>query len=477
MSHAPPEVSPAPPAVVAPRRWWALAVLAVAQMMIALDATVMTVALPSAQAGLGFPDAERHWVITAYTAAFGGLLLLGGRVGDHLGRARTFRLGLAGFAGTSALGARAPDLTLLAVARGAQGACAALLAPTVLALLATTFTEPRERGRAFAVFGAIAGGGGAVGLVLGGVLTETVGWRGCLLAAVPIALLAGLGARVLPVPDGSGDGRRWDVAGAVLVTGGLVAVLGACSQAVLRSWSSPVTLALLAGGAVLLAAFVVRERRTSHPLLPLRILADRDVAGACLAVALAMAGMLGAFLVLTYVLQVVLGFAPLAAGIAFLPLSAALFASAQVVGRVMAGVAPRTLIVPGLLVAAAGMLLLTRLSPADGYLTAVLPAEILLGVGMGAVMTPAVSLATSRARPRDAGVTAAVVSASQQVGGAVGVSVLNTVAAAATLGAGVAALSRGAAAAAAGGAVALIAAAVVTAVLVTAGPPRHGGTS
>jgi len=320
------------------RRGVALVVVALAQLTIALDATIVNVALPSAQAALGFPDAQRHWVITAYTTAFGGMLLLGGRISDQVGRRRAFLVGLAGFGVASGLGALAPDLAVLAVARGLQGAFAALLAPTVLALLSVSFPDPRERGRAFAVFGAVAGGGGAIGLVLGGLLAETVGWRGCLFVNVPIVAATALGARYLPRTDGERAGRRWDVPGALLVTTALVAVVTACSGTVSAAWAA----GLLAVGGVLLAAFVRRESCAPAPLLPLRILADRVLVGACLTVALAVAGMLGAFLVLTYVLQVVLGFSPLDTGLAFLPLSAALFASAQVVGRVMARVAARS---------------------------------------------------------------------------------------------------------------------------------------
>ena len=452
------------------RRGVALVVVALAQLTIALDATIVNVALPSAQAALGFPDAQRHWVITAYTTAFGGMLLLGGRISDQVGRRRAFLVGLAGFGVASGLGALAPDLAVLAVARGLQGAFAALLAPTVLALLSVSFPDPRERGRAFAVFGAVAGGGGAIGLVLGGLLAETVGWRGCLFVNVPIVAATALGARYLPRTDGERAGRRWDVPGALLVTTALVAVVTACSGTVSAAWAA----GLLAVGGVLLAAFVRRESRAPAPLLPLRILADRVLVGACLTVALAVAGMLGAFLVLTYVLQVVLGFSPLDTGLAFLPLSAALFASAQVAGRLMARVSVRVLVVPGLLVAAAGMLLLTGLSAHSTYLNGVLPAELLIGLGIGAVFTPVISLATGRAARQDAGVTAAVVSTAQQLGASIGVAVLNAVAtvatAAATAPAGrptVDALVSGYAAAVGVAAAALAAAAVLAALLIT----------
>ncbi|GAA4873977.1 MFS transporter [Actinomycetospora straminea] len=449
------------------RRWIALGVIALAQLTIALDATVVTVALPSAQAELGFPDAQRHWVITAYTAVLGGTLLLGGRIADHIGRRRTFLVGLAGFGVASALAALAPALPWLAVARGLQGAFAALLAPTVLALLSVGFPDPRERGRAFAVFGAVAGGGGAVGLVLGGLLAETVGWRACLFLAVPIVVVTALGARFLPRGEGGGP-RRWDTRGALLVTAALVALVAGCSAALPAVW----TLGLLATGAALLAAFVRHEARTPEPLLPLSVLADRVLVGSCLTLGLSVVGVLGAFLVLTYFLQVVLGFSPLRTGLAFLPLSAALLVGAQVAGRVMARVPTRALVVPGLLVAATGLLLLTRLTPHSGYASGVLPAELLLGVGVGAVFTPVISLATSRARPAAAGVTAAVVSTAQQLGGSFGVAGLNAlaVAAAGATAAGsrpsVDALVAGSTTAAGAAAAALLVAALVTTVLV-----------
>ncbi len=471
--------SPDLAAATRPHRSVALLVVAVAQLTIALDATIVNVALPSAQVALGFSDAQRHWVITAYTTAFGGMLLLGGRVSDQVGRRRAFVIGLAGFGVASALGGLAPSLTLLAMARGLQGAFAALLAPTVLALLSLSFPDPRERGRAFAVFGAVAGGGGAVGLVLGGLLAESIGWRGCLFVNVPIVVATALGVRYLPPGDRAGlADRRWDLPGALLVTTALVALVAACSNTV------PVggALGLLLAAIVLLGAFARRESRAPAPLLPLRILADRVLVGCCSTVALAVAGMLGAFLLMTYFLQVVLGFSPLGAGLAFLPLSVALFAGAQVTGRVMARVAPRLLVVPGLLSAAGGMLLLARLTPHSTYLSGVLPAQLLLGVGIGAVFTPVISLATSRAAPRDAGVTAAVVSTAQQLGGSIGLAALNALAALATTSAmaseggsatrpSAEALVAGYAGAAVAAAAALLVAAALASVLITTGRP------
>lgn len=458
------------------RRWIALAFIAVAQLMIALDATVTNIALPSAQAQLGFSDTHRQWVITAYTLAFGGLLLLGGRLADHLGRTRALAIGLLGFAAASALGGSATNFATLVAARGLQGAFAALLAPTVLSLIATTFTEPEERARAFAIFGAIAGSGGAVGLVLGGVLAEDLTWRACLYVNAPIALVAAIGARSVLGPAVPVHRTRLDLPGAWFAIGGMTSIVYACAQA--SSGSSRI--ALIGMGAALLAAFAVREARVREPLLPLRILRNRNRVGACLTVAFGVAGMLATFLFLTYYLQAVLRYPPVQAGLAFLPLSAAVLASSQLLAaRLQAHVPPRALITSGLLVAAAALGLLTGLSTTGTYVTHVLPAEVLLGLGIGCVFCPAISVATHQVDPRDAGVTAAVVNTAQQVGGSIGVAVLNTVAAAATgglLASGTArsdALVAGYTTAAFWAALTLAAGALISAVLINAPAPKQ----
>jgi EmrB/QacA subfamily drug resistance transporter len=458
------------------RRWIALAFIAVAQLMIALDATVTNIALPSAQASLGFSDAQRQWVITAYTLAFGGLLLLGGRLADHLRRTRAFPVGLLGFAAASVLGGCATNLAMLVAARGLQGAFAALLAPTVLSLIATTFTEPEERAKAFAIFGAIAGSGGAVGLVLGGVLTEDLTWRACLYVNVPIAVVAAIGARYMLDHRVPTHRARLDLPGALLSIGGMASIVYGCAQA--SRGSSRVV--LLGIGIVLLAVFAVREARAPAPLLPLRILRNRNRIGAYLSVAVGVAGMLATFLFLTYYLQTVLGYPPVQAGLAFLPLSAAVLASSQLLAaRLQAHLPPRVLITSGLLAAAAALGLLTKLSTTSAYAIEVLPAEILLGLGMGCVFAPAISVATQHVDPRDAGVAAAVVNTAQQVGGSIGVAVLNTVAAGATAGflaAGtshVDALVAGYTAAAFWAALTLAAGALISAVLINAKAPKQ----
>lgn len=284
-------------------RWLALSIIALAQLMVALDATIVSIALPWAQRALGAPDTERQWVITAYTLAFGGLLLTGGRIADTLGRKRTFLIGLAGFALASAIGGSAGSFAILLIARAAQGAFAALLAPTALSLLATTFIEPRERAKAFALYGAIAGSGAAIGLLLGGVLTQYLSWRWCLYVNVGIATFAALGASRLLGNDPGTAARRFDIPGVILATGALTSLVYACSRAVTDGWRSATVFAFLATSLELGSAFVLREARTSAPLLPLRIVLDRNRGGANLAVGLTVSAMFGACLFLTYYLQ------------------------------------------------------------------------------------------------------------------------------------------------------------------------------
>jgi len=417
----------------ADRRWIALTFIALAQLMIALDATIVSIALPWAQRALGASDAQRQWVITAYTLAFAGLLLVGGRIADTIGRKRTFLIGLAGFALASVVGGSAGSFLVLLAARAAQGAFAALLAPTALSLLAVTFTEPHERARAFAVYGAIAGSGAALGLLLGGVLTQYFGWRWCLYVNVPIAVAAAVGGFRVLGGNGGGHGQRVDLPGVVFATGGLVALVYACTEAVLTGWRSSTVIGFLLASAVLLCAFVVREARASAPLLPLQIVLDRNRGGAYLAAAFVIAGMFGAFLFLTYYLQVVLRYTPLQAGLAFLPLTLASQAGSWGIATVlMPRVPARRIMAPGALAAAAGMLILTQIQVDSGYLTHVLPAEILLGIGIACVMAPAFNVGTRGVDPRQAGVAAATVNAATQIGASLGTALLNTIAASAT---------------------------------------------
>ncbi|MEU9475664.1 MFS transporter [Streptomyces sp. NPDC048191] len=412
-----------------PHRWWGLVVIALAQLMVVLDATIVNIALPSAQHALHMSDGNRQWVITAYTLAFGGLLLLGGRIADLAGRKRTFVVGLVGFAVASAIGGAATGSTMLFGARALQGAFAALLAPSALSLLTTTFTDPRERGKAFGIYGALAGSGSAIGFIVGGLLTEYLNWRWCLYVNVPIAVLAVVGASTLLHDRPGHREARLDVPGVLLGCGGLVAIVYGFSEAEPRGWSDPLVLALFAGGVLLLGLFVRWQTKAPSPLLPLHIIKDRNRAGCFLTMMLAVIGMFGLFLFMTYYLQVILGYSPLKAGLAFLPLTAAIITgSTQISARLLPHVPPRLLMVPGTVLAAGGLLLLTRMTVHSSYTGEILPALLLMGVGMGLTFMPVFATATSGVAPRDSGVTSATVNTAQQVGGSIGTALLNTVA-------------------------------------------------
>ncbi|WP_420716511.1 MFS transporter [Streptomyces sp. H27-H1] len=411
-----------------PRRWWALAVIGLAQLMVVLDATIVNIALPSAQRDLGMSDGNRQWVITAYSLAFGGLLLLGGRIADLIGRRRAFVIGLTGFAAASALGGAASGPGMLFAARALQGVFAALLAPCALSLLATTFDTPRERGKAFGVFAAIASGGGALGLIAGGLLTEYLNWRWSLYVNVAIAVIAILGAFAV-LRDTRPAGAGLDVPGAVLGCGGLVSIVYGFSEAAPRGWSDGLVIGLLVGGAALLAAFAWWQTRAGDPMLPAHIIGDRTRAGCLITMALATIGLFALFLFMTYYFQLILGYSPVRTGLAFLPMTLAIITGAtQVSARFLDRLAPRSLIVPGLLLATVALVLLTRLSVDSSYATHVLPAMLILGFGMGLVFMPVMSTATQGVARRDSGVTSATVNTAQQVGGAIGTALLNTIA-------------------------------------------------
>lgn len=412
-----------------PRRWWGLVVIALAQLMVVLDATIVNIALPSAQQDLGMSDANRQWVITAYTLAFGGLLLLGGRVADLVGRKRTFVIGLVGFAAASALGGAATGSGMLFAARALQGVFAALLAPSALSLLTTTFTDPKERGKAFGIYGALAGSGSAIGFIVGGLLTEYLDWRWCLYVNVPIAVAAVFGALALLHDRPGHAGARLDVPGVLLGCGGLVAIVYGFSEAQPRGWSDPLVLTLIAGGVVLLAVFVWWQSRAPMPLLPLHIVKDRNRAGCFLTMGLAVIGMFGLFLFMTYYLQAVMAYSPVRTGLAFLPMTAAIIVgSTQISARLMNRVPPRMLMAPGMVLAASGMLILTQMTVNSSYATEILPALLLMGLGMGLTFMPVFSTATAGVAPHDSGVTSATVNTSQQVGGSIGTALLNTIA-------------------------------------------------
>jgi EmrB/QacA subfamily drug resistance transporter len=419
---------------VDPNRWKALVFIALAQLMVVLDATIVNIALPSAQTDLGISDGNRQWVVTAYALAFGGLLLFGGRIADKWGRKRAFVIGLAGFALASALGGAATTGPMMFGARALQGVFGALLAPAALSLLAVMFTDAKERAKAFGIYGAIAGGGGAVGLIVGGFLTEYLNWRWTFFVNIPFAVVAALGALfVIREPQGGRNRSPLDIPGVVLSSLGLIALVYGFTRAESDGWGDGVTVAMFIASAVLLLAFVVVEARVKAPLLPLRVVTDRNRGGIYLSLGLAIIGMFGLFLFLTYYLQVVKGYTPVKTGFAFLPMVAGMITgSTQIGARLMTRVPARFLMGPGFLVAALGMLILTQLKIDSSYGTQLLPAMLLLGLGMGTAFMPAMSLATQGVQPRDAGVASAMVNTSQQVGGAIGTALLNTIAASAT---------------------------------------------
>ncbi|MBR7828790.1 MFS transporter [Actinospica sp. MGRD01-02] len=417
-----------------PRRWRALAFIALAQLMVVLDGTVVNIALPSAQRDLGISDANRQWVVTAYALAFGGLLLFGGRIADRWGRRRAFITGLVGFAASSALGGAALNTGMLLSARALQGAFGALLAPAALSLLAVMFTEPKERAKAFGIYGAISGAGAAVGLILGGVLTEYANWRWTLYINVFFAVIAVAGAVFeIKEPEGGRNRNRLDIPGIVLASAGLASLVYGFNKAETDGWGSGVTLGFIIAAVVLLSVFVLVQSRTSAPLLPLRVVTDRNRGGAYLTLGIAVVGMFGAFLFLTYYLQVVLGYTPVTSGLAFLPMVVGMMLGAtQVAVRLLPKVRARYLMAPGALIAASAMLILTQIQVGSSYATHVLPALLMIGFGMGLVFMPSMNLATLGVKPQDAGVASAMVSTSQQVGGAIGTALLSTLANSAT---------------------------------------------
>jgi EmrB/QacA subfamily drug resistance transporter len=417
------------------RRWTILGVIAVAQLMVVLDATIVNIALPSAQKALHFSDANRQWIVTAYALAFGSLLLLGGKLGDLFGRKWTFIAGLLGFAGASAIGGFAQSFGVLVSARALQGAFGAILAPSALGLLTTTFSEPSERAKAFGIFGAIAGAGGAIGLLLGGVLTQSLSWRWAMYVNLAFALPAAAGAFALLRNPARTERPKLDLAGTALATTGLFSVVYGFSSANTNGWGATETVVFLAASVVLLAAFVVRQRRAAHPLLPLRVVLDRSRGGSYLAIGIGGAGMFGVFLFLTYYLQSVKGMSPITTGLAFLPMMAVVITTSTTMQtKVVPRTGGRPLVITGMLLAAGGLAFLAQLEPTSSYAGGVLPALLVMGAGMGMIFAPSFSSATAGVAHTDAGVASAMVNTSQQVGGSVGTALLSTVAANATHG-------------------------------------------
>jgi EmrB/QacA subfamily drug resistance transporter len=412
------------------RRWWILAVLGIAQLMVILDSTIVNIALPTAQHDLHFSNADRQWIVTAYSLAFGTLLLLGGRIGDMVGRKRALIIGLVGFAVASAIGGASVNFAMLVIARTVQGAFGALLAPSVLALLTTTFTDPGERGKAFGIYGAIAGAGGALGLLLGGILTSYASWRWTLFVNLVFALCATAGAILWLKKDEGADHDPLDLPGLFLVAGGLFCLVFGFSHAETTAWSNPFTIGFLVAGVLLLAVFAYVETRAKYPLLPPRVVLNRTRGGSALAMLFASVGIFGVFLFLTYYLQGTLGYSPVKTGIAFLPLVAALAATAQVSNRsLLPRFGPKPIVPIGLLVSAVALFGLHLVGLHSSYVSHVLPYLLVLGVGFGLSVAPSFSTGTLGLAPQDAGVGSASLNTAQQVGGSIGTSLLNTLAA------------------------------------------------
>ena len=416
------------------RRWAILAVLGLAQLMVVLDATIVNIALPSAQADLGFSDSNRQWIITAYALAFGSLLLFGGRLSDLLGRKWVFTGGLVGFAAASAMGGLAQGFGVLVTARTLPGVFGALLAPAALSLLTTTFTDPEERGKAFGIYGAIAGGGGALGLLLGGILTEYLSWRWCLWVNLILAIPAAIAAVAMLVHHRRGEAHL-DLPGTITSVLGLLALVYGFSQAEADGWASPTVMGFLAAAVVLLVLFVIIELKVSHPLLPMRVVLDRNRGGSYLGLTLASMALFGVFLFLTYYLQTTLGYSPVMTGVAFLPMIGAIMITATTsTALVLPRIGARIPVTIGLALGAVGMVLFTQLGVDTSYVTHVLPGLLVTGLGLGLVFAIAFEVGTMGVEAGDAGVASAMVNTTQQVGGSIGTALLSTIFATAVAG-------------------------------------------
>jgi EmrB/QacA subfamily drug resistance transporter len=411
-----------------PNRWAVLALLSVAQLMVVLDATIVTIAIPSAQKALHFSTENRQWIVTAYALAFGSLLLLGGKLSDLFGRKWTLIAGLAGFSVASAIGGLAGSFGVLVTARTLQGAFGALLAPSALGLLTVTFEGSSDRNTAFGIFGAIAGGAASLGLILGGALTQVLSWRWCLYVNLVIGVPTAIVALRLLVNNRAAEREPIDIPGALTSALGLFALVYGFSNAATHSWGATATIVALVASPVLLTAFVLIERRARHPLLPLHIVWDRARGGAYTTLALAGAGIFAVSLFLTYFLQQQLALSPLTTGVAFLPFTGVVVVTsttAQI--RVIQHTGAKPLILAGTALGALAMFLFTRLTPGSSYASGVLPGLLVLGIGMGCIFAPGFSTATLGVEGSEAGVASAMVNTSQQVGGSVGTSLLSTI--------------------------------------------------
>jgi EmrB/QacA subfamily drug resistance transporter len=416
-----------------PRRWMILVVIGIAQLMVVLDVTVMNLALPSAQRDLGFSDVDRQWIVTAYALSFGSLLLFCGRVADLIGRKVVFITGLIGFAVASAVGGASVSFAMLVTARACQGVFAAMLAPAALSLLTTTFSSPKERGKAFGIYGAIAGAGGAVGLLLGGALTEYLSWRWCMYINLLFAGIAVVGGSMLLHKQPRVRGARLDIPGVLLVSSGVFCLVYGFANAAMHSWGSPSSWGFLVAGVALLATFAGWQGRTGHPLLPPRVVLDRNRGGAYLAILIVGVGMFGVFLFITYYMQVSLRYSPVVSGLAFLPMVFCIAAAANISNIVLLPrIGPRPLVIAGLLALAGAQFWFTHIGTVGDYVGDILGPLMITGAGMGLLFSTAMNTGTYGVAPGDAGVASASVNTGQQLGGSIGTSLLNTLAASAT---------------------------------------------
>jgi EmrB/QacA subfamily drug resistance transporter len=401
----------------------ALAIMLSAQLMIILDATVVNIALPHIQASLHFSSTSLSWVMNGYTLTFGGLLLLGGRAGDILGRRRVFAAGIGLFTLASLVGGLSTSAGMLLAARAVQGAGGALAAPAVLALIVSGFPEGRERTRALGIYMGVITGGSSLGLVLGGVITEWLSWRWVLFINVPIGI-AVVAIAPLFVAETPRQAGRFDLAGAVTSTAGVASLVYGFVRAAANGWGDHLTLAAFGAAALLLAGFLAIESRVRQPITPLRLFADASRSGSFAARLLLIAGMFGVFFFLTQFLQKVMGFSPLRAGVAFLPLTAALFGMSRTAPRLMPRLGAKPLMIIGMLPAIVSLAWLSRVSPATGYWSGVFGPMMLLGIGMGLVFVPLTTASLAGVAPADSGAASSMVNVMQQVGGALGLAVL-----------------------------------------------------
>jgi EmrB/QacA subfamily drug resistance transporter len=424
--------------------WVVLVVVCLAQFMVVLDATIVNVALPHIQTSLGFSEASLQWVINAYTLVFAGFLLLGGRAGDLLGRKRLFLIGLVVFTTASFLNGISTTSGMLIGFRALQGFGAALISPAALSIISTTFAEGKERARALGVWAAIAIGGSAVGLVLGGALTQAFSWRWIFFVNVPVGILAFFAAlRLVPESKDEHAHKGYDVAGAVTVTGGLMLLVYGLVNSATHGWGSTLTIVAFVAAAALLTSFVLIEQRSAEPLVRLSIFRVRSLLTANLSMFLAFSGIFAVFFFNTLYIQKVLGFGPLKAGVAFLPFSAGVMISAGLASSLAPRVGVRPVAAAGMVLTIIGMLLFARM-PVDGsYAADVLPGMLLSSLGMGAIFMPLTLVATTGLKNEDQGLASGLFNTSQQVGGALGLATLSTIAASHTHGTSPAALVHG----------------------------------